>query len=73
MTALLKNVYNCKLSPIEKHYDNTIHRTIKKKVIDAELKSYVDIHKECTIKNPKFKGGDCVKLSKYRIMFSKDC
>lgn len=72
MTALSKNVYNCKLSPIEKH-DNTIHRTIKKKVIDAELKSYVGIHKECTIKNLKFKVGDCVKLSKYRIMFSKGC
>lgn len=73
MTALSKNVYNCKLSPIEKHYDNTIHRTIKKKVIDAELKSYVGIRKECTVKNLKFKVGDCVKLSKYRIMFSKGC
>ena len=64
MTAISKNVYIDKLDDIVDEYNNTYHRTIKMKPIDVKDNTYVDSKKEVNDKDPKFKGGDPVRISK---------
>ena len=63
MTSISKNVYIDKLDDIVDEYNNTYHRTIKMKPVDFE--------KEVNDKNPKFKIGDHVIISKYKNTFAK--
>ena len=71
MTAISKNVYIDKLDNIVNEYNNTYHRTIKMKAIDVKDKTYIDFGKEVHDKNPKFKVGDHVRISKYKNIFAK--
>ena len=76
ITAISKNVYINKLDDIANKYNNTYHRTIKMKPVDVKDNTYIDsmeLHfkREVNDKNPKFKVGDHVKISKYKNIFAK--
>ena len=71
MTSISKNVYIDKLDDIVNEYSNTYHRTIKMKPIDVKDNTYIDFEKEVNDKNPKFKVGDHVRISKYKNIFAK--
>ena len=64
MTAISKNVHIDKLDDIVDEYNNTYHRTIKMIPVDIKDNTYIDFEKEVNNKNPKFKIGDHVRLSK---------
>ena len=70
MTSVSKNAYIDELDDIVNEYNDTYHRTIKMKPID--VKDNIDnIDKEVNDKNPKFKVGDHVGISKYKNVFAK--
>ena len=71
MTSISKNVYTDKLDDIVNEYNNTYHRTIKMKPIDVKDNTYININKEVNDKDPKFKVGDHVRISKYKNIFAK--
>ena len=71
MTAISKNVYIDKLDDIVNEYNNTYHRTIKMKPVDVKDNTYIDFKKEVNDKDPKFKVGDHVRISKYKSIFAK--
>ena len=60
-----------KLDDIVNEYNNTYHRTIKMKPIDAKDNTYINIVKEVNDKDHKFKVGDHVRISKYKKNFAK--
>ena len=64
MTSIPKNVYIDQLDDIVKKYNNTYHTSIKVKPIDIKDNTYIDSKKESNDKNPKFKVGDHVRISK---------
>ena len=64
MTSIPKNVYIDQLDDIVKKYNNTYHTSIKLKPIDVKDNTYIDSKKESNDKNPKFKVGDHVRISK---------
>ena len=66
MTTISKNVYFDVLDDIVNKYNNTIHRTIKMKPIDVTNDSFVEYNEESNKKDPKFKVGDYVRISKYK-------
>ena len=51
--------------------NNTYHATIKMKPIDVKDNAYINADEEINNKDPKFKGGDRVRISKYKIIFAK--
>ena len=69
MTSISKNVYIDKLDDIVNEYNNTYHRTIKMKPVDVKDNTYIDFKKEVNDKDPKFKVGDHVRISKYKKYF----
>ena len=71
MTAISKNVYIDKLDDIVKKYNNTYHKSIKMKPVDAKDNTYIGFKKEVNDKNPKFRVGDHVRISKYKNIFAK--
>ena len=71
MSSTSKNVYIYKLYDIVKEYNNTYHRSIKMKPIDVKDRTYIDFEKEVNDKDPKFKVGDYVRISKYKNIFAK--
>ena len=71
MTAISKNVYINKLDDIVNEYSNTYHRTIKMKPVDIKDNTYIDFEKEVIDKDPKFKVGDHVRISKNKNIFTK--
>ena len=71
MTAISKNVYFYVLNEIVDKYNNTVHRTIKMKPIDVTSDSYAEYNKDFNKKNPKFKVGGHVRISKYKNIFAK--
>ena len=71
MTSESKNVYIDKLDEIVNKYNNTYHVTIKLKPVDVKSSTYIDSSKENNNKDPKFKIGDIVRISKYRNSFPK--
>ena len=72
MTSISKNVYIDKLDDIVKEYNNKYHTSIKMKPADVKNSTYIDVKKETNDKNPKFKVGDHVKISKYKNIFAKE-
>ena len=66
MTSISKNTYIDKLDDIVNEYNNTYHRTIKVKPVDVKDNTYIDSSKEVNDKDPKFKFGDHVRISKYK-------
>ena len=71
MTSISKNVYIYKLDDIVDEYNNTYHTTIKMKPIDVKDNTYINADKEFDNKDPKFKVGDRVRISKYKNIFAK--
>ena len=52
-------------------YNNTYHKTIRTKPIDVRDDSFAEYNEESNEKDPKFKVGDHVRISKYKNIFSK--
>ena len=71
MTAISKNVYFDVLNDIVDKYNNAYHKTIKMKPIDVADDSFAEHDKESNEKDPKFKVGDHVRISKYKNIFAK--
>ena len=71
MTAISKNIYFDKLDDIVDKYNNTVHRTIKMKPIEVTNDYYAEYNEIANKKNPKFKVGDYVRISKYKNIFVK--
>ena len=67
-TAISKNVYFDVLDYIVDKYNNTVHRTIKKKPTGDYYAEYNEHPDE---KNPKVKVGGNVRISKYKNIFAK--
>ena len=71
MTAISKNVYFDALDDIVDKYNNTYHRTIKTKPIGVKKDSFAEYNEESEEKDPKFKVGDHIRISKYKNIFAK--
>ena len=71
MTAISKNIYFDVLDDIVNKYNNTVHRTIKIKLIDVTCDSFAEYNKDSNKKDPKFKVGYHVRISKYKNIFAK--
>ena len=71
MTSISKNVYINKLDDIVKEYNNKCHTSIKVKPIDVKDNRYINFKKEINNKDPKFKDGDHVRISKYKNISTK--
>ena len=71
MTSISKNVHIDKLDDIVDEYNNTYHTTIKMKPADVKDNTYINADKEYNNKDPKFKVGDHVRISKYKNIFTK--
>ena len=65
MTAISKNVYFDVLDDVVNKYNNTVHRTIKAKPIDATDDYFAEYNENSNKKGPKFKVCDNVRISKY--------
>ena len=55
---------------IVKNHNNTHHNTIKIKPIDVKSNSYAEFNVGSNEKDPKFKIGDRVRISKYKNIFA---
>ena len=71
MASISKKVYIDKLGDIVSKYNNTYHTSIKMKPVDVKDNTYIDFKKEVNDKDPKFKIGDHVRISKYKNIFAK--
>ena len=70
MSSISKNVYIYKLDDTVDEYNNT-YKTIKMKPIDVKDNTYIDFENEVNNKDPKFKVGDYVRISKYKNISAK--
>ena len=71
MISISKNVYIDKLGDKVKKYNNTYHINIKMKHVNIKSKTHINLHKENNYKDPKFKVGDYVRISKRKNIFPK--
>ena len=71
MTSISKRVYIDKLDDIVNKYNNAHLRTIKMKPVDVKSSTCIDSSKEIDNKDPKFKIGDIVRISKYKDFVAK--
>ena len=71
MTSISKNVYIDKLDDIVNKYNKEYHSTIKMKPVDVRSSTFIDSSKTNDDKNPKFKIGDIVRISKFKNIFAK--
>ena len=71
MTSISKNVYINKLDDIVNECNNIYHRTIEMKPVDVKDNTYIDFKREVNDKDPKFKVGDHVRISKYKNIIAK--
>ena len=71
LSLISKNVYIDKLDDIVNEYNNTYHTKIKIRPTDVKDNTYINIDKETNNKDPKFKIGDHIRISKYKNIFTK--
>ena len=71
MTAISKNVYFDVLDDIIDKYNNTYHKTIKTTPVNVKDDSFAEYNEKSNEKDPKFKVGDHVRISKFRNVFAK--
>ena len=64
-------MYIDKLDDIVNEHNNTHHRKIKMEPIDVKDNTYIDFKKQINDKDPKFKVGNHVRISKYKNIFAK--
>ena len=77
MTVISKNVYFDVLDDIVDEYNNTYDKTIKMKPVDVGDDSFAEyngvaFNEESNEKDPKFKVGDHVRISKFKNVFAKE-
>ena len=73
MTAIPKKVYFDVLHDVVNKCNNTVHyKTIKMKPIDVTDDSYAKYNENFNKKDPKFKVGKHIRISKYKKIFAKD-
>ena len=70
-SSISKNVFIDRLDDIVNKYNNTYHNTIKIKPVDVKSNTYIDFSKEIDNKDPKFKIGNIVRISKYKNICPK--
>ena len=71
MRAVLKNVYFDVVEDIVNKYYNTVHTVIKIKPTEVTSDCYAEYNEDSNEKDPKFKVGDRVRISKYKNIFAK--
>ena len=71
MTTISKNVYIDVLNDKVNKYNNTVHKTIKMKLIDVRGDSYVEYNEDSNKQGPKFKVNDHVRISNHKNIFVK--
>ena len=71
MAAVSKNVYFDLLDDIANKYNNRVQKTIKMKPIDNTSDLYAEYNEDSNEKDPNFKVGDLVRISKYKCSFGK--
>ena len=71
MTYIGKNVYFNVLDDIVRKYYNTVHSFIKIKPKDVTDDSFFGYVEESNKKDPKFKVGNYVRISKHKNIFAK--
>ena len=59
------------LDDIVNKYNNTVHRTIKRRLIEVPSGFYAEYSEDDDEKDPKFKVADRVRISKYKKLFAK--
>ena len=64
-------MYINKLDNIVNEYNNKYHRAIKMKPVDITDNTYIDSIKKVNDKDPNFKAGDHVRISKHKNIFAK--
>ena len=64
-------MYISKLGDIGHKYNNTCDSTIKMKLVDIKLSTYINSSKEISDEDPRFKNGDIVRISIYKNLFTK--
>ena len=70
MSVISKNVYIDKLDAKVNKYNNRYHSTIKMKLVDVKLSTYIDSNKEINNKDPKFNTGD-IEYQSIKTFFQK--
>ena len=71
MISISKNVYIYILDDTVNDYKKTYHSTIKMKPADVKSSTYIESSKKINNKDPKFKIGDIVRISKCKNTFAK--
>ena len=71
MTTISKNVCFNVSEDIVDEYNNTYHKTIKMKPVDVGDDSFAKYKEKSNGKDPKFKVGDHVRISKFKNVFAK--
>ena len=66
-------MYFDKLDDIVNQYNNIYHSTIKMKLVDVKPSIYIDFNKEINYQDPKFKIGDIIRISKYKLILRNLC
>ena len=64
-------MYINKLDDILIEYNNTYHSTVKIKLVDVKLNTYINSAEEDNDEDPECKIGDIVRISKYKNIFAK--
>ena len=72
MTTVSKNAYFDVLDDVVDKYNNTYHNNIKMKPINVKFGNYTESNTASNAKGAKFKIGDHVRISKYKIFLLKD-
>ena len=71
MNYIGKNVYFNVLDDIVRKYNSTVHISIKIKPKNVTDDSFIEYNEESNKKDPKFKVGDNVRISKYKNIFAE--
>ena len=71
MASIPKNEYIGKFNDIINKYNDTYNSKIKMKPVDLKSSTYIKTNKEINDKDPKFKIGDIVRISKHKNIFVK--
>ena len=66
-------MYFDKLDDIVNKYNNIYHSTIKMKPADVKPSTSIDSNKEINYQDPKFKIGDIIRISKYKLILQNLC
>ena len=64
MTAITRNLYIVRLDEIFDKYNKTFHTAVKMKPADVNVDTYIDYGVEHNKKDPSFKVGVHVRMSK---------